>query len=78
MQKVCFNRKPQKQNTKVNDYEESNRHFDINFIGCTCPGARSADEKNRQEANKLGRDIDALKAKVKKGGKATVAAITNL
>ena len=40
--------------------------------------ARSADEKTRKEAEKLGKDIDALKVKVKKGGKATGAAITNL
>ena len=40
--------------------------------------AKSADEKTRKEADKLDKDIDALKDKVKKGGKATGAAITNL
>ena len=40
--------------------------------------SKSADEKTREEAEKLGKDIDALKGKVKKGGKATGAAITNL
>ena len=40
--------------------------------------SKSADEKTRKEAEKLGDEIDALKAEVKKGGKATGAAITNL
>ena len=39
---------------------------------------KSADKTTREEAGKLGDDIEALKAKVGKGGKATGTAITSL
>ena len=40
--------------------------------------AQSADKKTREEADKLVKTIDALKDKVKKGGKATGTTIANL
>jgi len=39
---------------------------------------QSTDEKTREKAKKLSKDIDALRGKVKKGGKTTEAAISNL
>ena len=58
-EKICFNKKPPKLNKEIDDYEESSRHFDINFTGCSCHDTRKCFGKNnlRRCAMKLSKGI---------------------